>query len=75
MLSDTATRRLFRRAYGAFIAWRHRRRVRKAEPQFLELERLLEQRRREHKPVADIMQRKMDLVHDRLRQENGRKAA
>ena len=66
-------RRLAMRHLASFIAWRHRRRVKKAAPEFAELERLLSERRKQHKPVKDIMQRRTELVHELLRQE--RKAA
>lgn len=75
MVSDITTRRLIRRVIGAFIAWRHRRRVARALPEINQLQRMILEHQRLHKPVKPLLRQRTAIVHERLRIENERKAA
>lgn len=61
--------RLVRKAFAGWRAWRHSRRVKRALPEIVELERLLAEHRSKHQPVRRLMQAQRDIVRNQLERE------
>ena len=65
--------RIARRALSGFVAWRHRRRVKRALPQIQELERLLNEHRSKHRPVRPLLRAQREIIRNQLAREQGKR--
>lgn len=65
-------RRLARQALAAFTAWRHRRRVAKADPEVARLSRLAEDRAAKHRKAEPTRRELRARVLANLAREQGR---
>jgi hypothetical protein len=68
-------RRLARKAFTSFIAWRARRRVIRTAPELAEIEREIRACRRKHQPTRRLMRAQREIVHAQLKREVERKAS
>lgn len=64
-------RRLSRQALAAFTAWRHRRRVAKADPEIARLARVASDLAAKHRNAAPVRRALHDRVHSNLARELG----
>lgn len=65
-------RRLARQALSAFAAWRHRRRVAKADPEIARLARLASERAAQHRNAAPVRRELRARVIANLAREQNR---
>lgn len=65
-------RRLARQALSAFAAWRHRRRVAKADPEIARLARLASERAAQHRNASSTRRELRARVTANLAREQGR---